>query len=131
MDSVGGIVPALENGGASFGHRGEIGFIQGRQPAPLLGRHRGGRRRLPTCRYHVIHLPYIKFPHQSCQTSRPSNVPLEMKRTDVAAEFARVQLESQGAVEILGKLIAELGSKRVDQRRRRRPRIRMVQRPTP
>ena len=54
-----------------------------------------------------------------------------MKRTDVAAEFARVQLESQGAVAILGKLIAELGSKRVDQRRRRRPRIRMVQRPTP
>lgn len=51
----------------------------------------------------------------------------EMRRTNVAGEFARVQLESQGAVEILGKLMAELGSKRIDQRRR--PRFaRIVQR---
>jgi hypothetical protein len=40
-----------------------------------------------------------------------------MKRTNVAGEFRRVQRESQGAVEILGKLMAELGSKRTARRR--------------
>jgi hypothetical protein len=35
----------------------------------------------------------------------------------VAYEFARLQLESQRAVELLGKAIAELGPKRTDRRR--------------
>ena len=41
----------------------------------------------------------------------------EMKRTNVAREFTRLQLESQRATEILGQVIAELASKRVDDRR--------------
>jgi hypothetical protein len=40
-----------------------------------------------------------------------------MRRTNVADEFARLQRESQRAVELLGKAMAEPGTKRIDQRR--------------
>jgi hypothetical protein len=41
----------------------------------------------------------------------------EMKRTNVADEFGRVQRESLAAVEILGQLMAELDPKHTARRR--------------
>ena len=42
---------------------------------------------------------------------------LEMRRTNVAREFTRLQQESRRAVEILGQVMAELDSERIARRR--------------
>ena len=42
---------------------------------------------------------------------------LDMRRTNVAREFTRLQQESRRAVEILGQVMAELGSERIERRR--------------
>jgi hypothetical protein len=39
-----------------------------------------------------------------------------MRRTNVADEFTRLQRESQRVVELLGRAMAEPGTKRIDQR---------------
>jgi len=50
-----------------------------------------------------------------------------MRRTDLEGEFTRMQRESQRAIEILGKVMAELDPARVE-RRRPSPFARAVQR---
>jgi hypothetical protein len=43
-----------------------------------------------------------------------------MRRTNLAREFSRLQLESQRALRVLGGIMDELAPKRVDLRRRSR-----------
>jgi len=50
-----------------------------------------------------------------------------MRRTDLEGEFTRMQRESQRAIEILGRVMAELDPARVE-RRRPSPFARAVQR---
>jgi hypothetical protein len=52
-----------------------------------------------------------------------------MRRTNVADEFTRLQRESQEAMQLLGKAMAEPGTKRIDQRRF--PQFALVVQPRP
>ena len=55
VGGVSGIFCALEDGAAALEHGSEIGLIEGRQPATLLGGHRGRVRIAGSHRPGVIH----------------------------------------------------------------------------